>query len=563
MVAKDRGGRLEIGEDRSTVMADQSVETTDVAVVGYGPVGEMAAALLGMYGVRTMVLEKDKDPHDEPRASTIDDEVMRIFQLAGLAAEMLPDMMPTKAVRWVAANGDVLAEIPFEPGAVSIYGYATEIHFWQPRLEEVLRKAGGRFEDVSVKLGYEALGFDQDADGITLTARNTDTGETSSIRAQYVIACDGGRSPMRHLAEIQAVGSTNEHPWLVIDAEVKEPLENLDALQLDVNPQRPSVNYPMPLGHHRWEFMVMPGEDREAMQQEEMVNKLVSKYTDPAKIAILRKAVYVFHQRIAERWREGRLIFAGDAAHMMPPFLGQGLGAGVRDAANLCWKLAMVVKGTADPHVLDTYEAERRPHVEAMSEVSARNGQVIQTTNPAVAFLRDSVFKTLNRIPAAHEYITHMDFKPVPVYEEGLFGKDDKGKHHSAAGALFIQPHVETTTGQRVLLDEVLGPGFGVLTVGPEVAHDDAHSVRSRNFWASLNTRFVQVLPAGASADSGTTSPPDTETVIDVSAKIHNWLEEQGGQMVVIRPDRYVFGVFQANALAEAEERIRALSLGT
>ncbi len=541
-------------------MAD--VESTDVVVVGYGPVGQMAAALLGLYGVRTTVVEKDKDPHDEPRASTIDDEVMRIFELADLVKTMLPDMLPTKAVRWVAANGKVLAEIPFEPGAVSIYGYPTEIHFWQPKLEEVLREAGSRFKDVTVRLGEEAVGFEQDPDSITLSVRNSDTGETRSIRAQYIVACDGGRSAMRHLADIHAVGSTDEHPWLVIDAEVKEPLDNLDALQLDVNPQRPSVNYPMPLGHHRWEFMVMPGEDREAMQQEEMVNKLVSKYTDPAKITILRKAVYTFHERIAERWREGRLLFAGDAAHMMPPFLGQGLGAGVRDAANLCWKLAMVVKGTADPRVLDTYELERRPHVEAMSEVSARNGKVIQTTNPAVAFLRDSVFKTLNRIPPAHEYITHMDFKPVPVYEKGLFGKDDEGRHHPAAGALFIQPQVQTSTGQQVLLDEVLGPGFAVLTVGSEVAHDDDHSVRSRSFWASLNTRFIQVLAAGATVDRGAAAAPETGVVVDVDGRIHAWFEEHGGEMVVLRPDRYVFGVFPPNALAAAEDKIRTLALG-
>jgi 3-(3-hydroxy-phenyl)propionate hydroxylase len=156
-----------------------------------------------------------------------------------------------------------------------------------------------------------------------------------------------------------------------------------------------------------------------------------------------------------------------------------------------------------------------------------------------------------------------MDFKPVPVYEAGLFGKDDEGKHHPAAGALFIQPEVQTRTGQEVLLDQVLGPGFAILTVGPEVAHDDAHSVRSRNFWARLNTRYVQVLPAGSTVESGTTAPPDTETVVDASGRIHAWLEEHGGQMVVIRPDRYVFGVYPANALADAEDKVRMLNLGT
>jgi 3-(3-hydroxy-phenyl)propionate hydroxylase len=543
-------------------MKDQSVETTDVAVIGYGPVGEMAAVLLGMYGVRTAVFETKVAPNDQPRASTIDDEVMRIFEMAGLVPEMLPDMMPTKSIRWVAAKGKVLAEIPFEPGAVSIYGYATEIHFWQPKMEEVLRSAAGKFPHVSVHLGHEAIGVDQNADAITVTVRDNATGATRPVRAQYVLACDGGRSPVRHLADIGAVGSTDEHPWLVIDAEVKEPLKNLDALQLDVNPQRPSVNYPMPLGHHRWEFMVMPGEDREAIQQDDVVNKLISKYTDPAKIKILRKAVYVFHQRVAERWREGRLLFMGDAAHLMPPFLGQGMAAGVRDAANLCWKLAMVIKGTADPRVLDTYEEERRPHVEAMSEVSARNGKIIQATNPAVAFLRDSVFKTLNRIPAGHDYITHMDFKPVPVYETGLIDKDSSGEREPAAGALFIQPEVQTSTGERVLLDEVFGQGFAVIALGTGPARESADSPRSRDFWASLSTRFVQVLPAGATIDPQAAARPDTQVVVDVSGRIQAWLEEHDAQGVVVRPDRYVFGVFQADALAETEDKIRMSHLG-
>lgn len=547
---------------RGREMAGQSVETTDVAVIGYGPVGEMAAVLLGMYGVRTAVFETKPGPNDQPRASTIDDEVMRIFEMAGLVPELLPDMMPTKSIRWVASNGKVLAEIPFEPGAVSIYGYATEIHFWQPKLEEVLRNAARKFGHVSVNLGQEAVGVEQDADGITVTVRSNATGETRPVRAQYVLACDGGRSPVRHLAEIEAVGSTDEHPWLVIDAEVKEPLKNLDALQLDVNPDRPSVNYPMPLGHHRWEFMVMPGEDREAIQQDDVVNKLISKYTDPAKIKILRKAVYVFHQRVAERWRDGRLLFAGDAAHMMPPFLGQGMAAGVRDVANLCWKLAMVIKGTADPRVLDTYEEERRPHVEAMSEVSARNGKIIQTTNPAVAFLRDSVFKTLNRIPVTREYITHMDFKPVPVYETGLIDKDSSGDREPAAGALFIQPEVQTSTGQRVLLDEVFGPGFAVIALGTGPAPESAQSPRSRDFWASLSTRFVQVLPAGATVDPQAAAQPDTQVVVDVSGRIQAWLEEHDAQGVVVRPDRYVFGVFQADALAQTEDKIRMSHLG-
>jgi 3-(3-hydroxy-phenyl)propionate hydroxylase len=173
--------------------------------------------------------------------------------------------------------------------------------------------------------------------------------------------------------------------------------------------------------------------------------------------------------------------------------------------------------------------------------------------------MRDSVFKTLNRIPPAREFLNNMDFRPVPVYKTGLFAKDSAGGHHPAAGALFIQPHVQTSTGEQVLFDEVLGPGFAVLSLGP--AHEGVLSLRSRNFWASLPTRFVQILPAGATIDAAAAAP-DTITVIDVTGRLYAWFEEHRGQMAMLRPDRYVFGVFPAHALREAEDKTRALHLG-
>jgi 3-(3-hydroxy-phenyl)propionate hydroxylase len=541
-----------------------TVQEVDVAVVGYGPVGATVANLLGLYGVQTAVYEKEHDIFNVPRASACDDEVMRIFQTAGLSGEMLEHMTHPPGVRWVADNGDTLAELPFHDTELH-FGYPTQLFFWQPLLEKSLRDGVGRYPNVKINLGHEVETLEQNvddesADGrITLGVRDKSSGELIEVRARYVLGCDGGRSTTRHLVGVHESGKTNEHPWLVVDIAVKEPLKDLAYMHLYCNPSRPSVSYPMPMNHHRWEFMVMPGETAEQMEQEETVRQLISQYMDADGVEVVRKAVYNFHERVSDRWRIGRLFLLGDAAHMMPPFLGQGMSAGVRDAANLAWKLALVLHGTADDTVLDSYEMERRPHAEAMMHASVRNGSMIQTIRPQVAHLRDSVIKTLTRLPQVREYLSEADPRAAPEYKAGLMVDGQSHGRHGAEGHLFIQPKVQISGGETVLLDDALGEGFAVLSFA-----DDPRvrmGARSRNFWQSLSTRFVRVLPPGSSpTDKGS---GDAQEIADAEGKLVAWFQEHGAGVVVLRPDRYVFGVFADDGeIVAAEQALRAVRLG-
>jgi 3-(3-hydroxy-phenyl)propionate hydroxylase len=539
------------------------MKKVDVAIVGYGPVGATAAALLGLYGVQVALFEKENDIFNVTRASACDDEVMRVFQTAGLAKEMLEHMSHPPGVRWIADNGDVLAELPFHDTELR-YGYPTQLFFWQPLLEKSLRDGVGRYPNVEVNLGHEVETLEQSADDrsangrIKLGVRKKESGELIEVEAKYVLGCDGGRSMVRHLVGVHESGKTNEHPWLVVDIAVKEPLKDLSYMHLYCDPHRPTVSYPMPLNHHRWEFMVMPGESREEMEQTETVQRLLSTRLDTGEVEIVRKAVYNFHERVADKWRIGRLFLLGDAAHMMPPFLGQGMSAGVRDAANLSWKLAMVLRGMADDSILDSYEMERRPHAQAMMEASVRNGSIIQTVRPQVAHIRDVIVKTLTRIPQVQHYLGEADPRAAPVYKAGLMLDGHPHGSHAAEGHLFIQPQVKLPGGESVLLDDALGQGFAVLSFGEDPG--DRMSERSLSFWQGLPTRFLRILPAeSVPAEKGS---GQTYEISDAEGKLTDWFKEHNAGAVVLRPDRYVFGVFPADGIGDAERALRAAQLG-
>lgn len=255
------------------------------------------------------------------------------------------------------------------------------------------------------------------------------------------MACDGGRSTVRGLRSIAFTGSTYAQPWLVVDAKLEAPLTDVTSFQFIGNPDRPGVTLPLPGTHHRWEFMVLPGEDHAELATLENARRLVSPWVDPDRITILRHIVYTFHARAADQWRSGRVLLAGDAAHLMPPFAGQGLSSGLRDAHNLAWKLAAVVADGADPSLLDSYENERRPHVTRMTRLTRFSGAMVQTRRRRVATVRDAILKRAAHLP----YFTEGRFKPDLRYSSGAF--DGSGRR-AGAGHAFPQPTVRTSEGR-------------------------------------------------------------------------------------------------------------------
>ncbi|MFF8994550.1 FAD-dependent monooxygenase [Streptomyces sp. NPDC014983] len=318
-----------------SVRGDDS--TYDVAVIGYGPTGVTAANLLGARGLRVVVLERDAEVFSRARAISTDEEVVRIWQRAGLAERLKPDMLAERPLDFVDARGRAFVSVhPTSRG----HGHPPQMFIYQPALEKVLREGADRYPNVEVLLRHECLRLRQDADGVELTVVGTADDSVRHLRASYVIAADGGSSLTRAQLNVGYEGRTYDDRWVVIDTKMLRPWPDHDRLRFRCDPARPAVDCPTPLGHHRWEFPILPGDDETYLTTDDAIYALVARYgIGRDQIEILRATVYSHHVRFAARFRVGRVFLAGDAAHAMPPWIGQGMAAGVRDAANLCWKL--------------------------------------------------------------------------------------------------------------------------------------------------------------------------------------------------------------------------------
>ncbi|MFN0160138.1 MAG: bifunctional 3-(3-hydroxy-phenyl)propionate/3-hydroxycinnamic acid hydroxylase [Burkholderiales bacterium] len=485
----------------------------DVAIVGLGPVGAALANLLGQAGVSVVAFERDAEVYPLPRAVHFDGEVMRIFHTMGLKAEVEAVTRPgLKPMEFVNAEGRVLL-VRGGNAALGPHGCANNHYFNQPQLERTLRAGLRRFPAVHLKTRHEVFAIAEDGDGATLSVENCANGELLHMRARYVVGCDGARSLVRRL-----MGSRNEdlglhQPWLVFDALLKRDPGLPDHTVQYCDPQRPITYCNLRGERRRWEIMLMPGDDPVTIARPENVYRLLSRWISPEDVDLERAVVYTFHSVITHGWRRGRLMIAGDSAHQTPPFLGQGMCAGIRDAANLAWKLALVLNGAADDSLLETYESERLPHVRAFIELAVKLGDMIQTVDPEVAAERD------RRLAAGDpEVITF----PAPGLGPGV--RED-------AAAPVGQPFPQPPLADGHLLDNALGGQFGLIGRAKLLGTaDEATRQRLRE------TRVVELD--------------------DRHPALRDWLDAHDAGAVLLRPDRYVAGVARD---AAGLERLAAL----
>ena len=473
----------------------------DVAIVGLGPTGATLANLLGAAGLSVLVLEKEAGIFPLPRAIHFDGEVLRILQAAGLRDEALAISRPgEQGMHFVNGAGETML-IRGGTAALGPHGCANNYYFHQPELEAVLRKGLARFANVDIRLRHEVVGVEQDASGATLRVRAIEGDRIQNMRSRYVVGCDGARSPVRQRMGSAMADLGLKQPWLVFDVVLEKEVDLPQHTVQHCNPARP-MTYCNVVGHRRrWEIMVLPGDDREAMVQPEALWQMVAPWVRPDQARLERAAIYTFHSVIAEGWRDGRLLLAGDACHQTPPFLGQGMCAGIRDAANLAWKLEAVLKGRAPAALLDTYESERAPHVRALIELAVRLGNIIQTTNPELAADRDAKFRTGQ--PEIFEL-------PPQMLGAGAFDATPG----ALAGSPFPQPRLDDGR----LLDELLGHRSAVIGHAPALASAaPATSDRWRRAGAIVIDR------------------PD--------ASLRDWLDSHQAHAVILRPDRYIVGV--------------------
>jgi 3-(3-hydroxy-phenyl)propionate hydroxylase len=468
----------------------------DVLICGLGPVGQLLALLLGDLGVAVIAVDEADEPYDLPRAAVVDDEVLRIFQSAGVDGAVLQAAQVQPAVSFVTAGGRALQVLRTEDGDL---GQPPLVSIHQPSMERALVAALSDRPTVDLRWGQRLLALDRDAEGVTAQVRPTADGPPRALRARYLVGCDGGRSAVRGSVQIPFGGSTFAQRWVVIDALLDRPLASAPHPHFHGDTGRPTVCLPMSPGRHRWEFMLHGDEDAAPFLEPERMAKLMAPWIADEHVEIERAVIYTFHARTAERWRAGRVLLAGDAAHVMPPFVGQGFSSGARDAANLAWKLDAVLRGTP-ARLLDTYEQERRPHVTSMQKLAVRWGGIVQTADPRVGRRRDRTLQAVHRVGVA-AWIEDRA-KPLPTYGAGAFAhRPSRLPWRRAVGSLFPQPTVDGTR-----LDELLVRGWTAVATTEEAA-------------AALRGAGVETL-----------------TLREV-----DWLERRGLTWALLRPDRFVF----------------------
>ncbi|HEX2590391.1 MAG TPA: bifunctional 3-(3-hydroxy-phenyl)propionate/3-hydroxycinnamic acid hydroxylase [Rhizomicrobium sp.] len=473
--------------------------TCDVLVVGLGPVGAVLSALLAQEGLTVVAIDRDAEVYPLPRAAHFDHEIMRIFQQIGVAEEVLTHSRPAPAYEFRNATGEILMR--FDLGREGAGGWPQSFMFNQPGMERAVRARLAKSDKVDVRLNRRLRSFEQAEGNVTAILDTPDSEEI--VTARYLVGCDGARSAVREASGIALASLDFDEPWLVIDA-IPGPNARLPDVNLQLcDPARPTTCVLMGPGRHRWEFMLKPGETAEQVLDDDFIQSLLVPWNVAADIAIDRKAVYRFHGLVAEQWRKGRVLLAGDAAHQMPPFAGQGMCSGLRDAANLSWKLAAVLRGGPEA-LLDTYQLEREPHVRQTIMLAIGMGRAVCTTDPAIAAARDAQMLEQRRNGASS-----LPPPPDAALSDGCLHKSPR------AGAIFPQPRSET--GAR--LDDVLG-------VGP---------------WLIARTPTDATIPAFSLTD---------ERLRPFGPVLKDWLGD--ADAVLIRPDRYVFGTGEPTSLLAA-----------
>lgn len=546
----------------ATVFGGDGPSTSDpeVCIVGLGPTGLVLAHLLAERGIRVLVLEREPESYGMARAVYTDDECLRILQAAGVADEVHADMVVDLPVQWVRADRSVLVQF-HDPSRRN--GWPTSNFFYQPDFEETIERRLRERPEVTIRRGRAVTGFNQDGDGVALThvgclgagyGRDTvdlvpDSEET--VRVAYVVGADGGRSTIRAGLGIEMTGRSFPQRWLVLDLRAQDGVDafgHLPYFDFVCDPQLPTVSCPQPGGRHRFEFMLHDDAATADFESPEKAAELMARYLNPEDVHIDRQLVYTFNALVAERWREGRVFLAGDAAHMTPQFIGQGMNAGVRDADNLSWKLADVLRGRADDSLLDRYETERRPHARAMIGLSVFNKDLVSTANPWAIRAREVGLAVCTRLPVARTAITQMKIKPKPRLAHGGYEGTARRLRGlvGAEGTLLPQPPVRTNAGRPARLDDALGTGWCLIGVGVDPRH------LAGDTWAHVDPRPVTIYQPG-------TRPQRRPGDADLSAGLESleatdpswssWLRGKrirAGSVIVLRPDKYVHSVLSA-----------------
>jgi len=511
--------------------------------VGYGPVGQTLAALLGRAGHRVVVFERFKEIYRLPRAVHIDHEIMRLLQSLGLSEVLADEMIPVDAYRWFGADGEPL--LRFEPRSPAPSGWEGDYMFFQPELERAIDGHACVPSGVTVERGWAAEMLTQSDEGVELRLQRVSEdepgrialiGETRTVSARWVVGADGANSFVREASGITRRDLGFQERWLVVDAEPHDmgALAHLPIASQRCDPLRPTTVVQSGPRHRRWEFMLLPHEQASDYEDPRRVWSLLEPWYRPNDGPLTRSAVYEFRSMLADRMRSGRVLLVGDAAHLTPPFLGQGLCSGLRDAVNLAWKLDLVLRGLAAAQVLDTVDRERQPQNEAIIRLAIELGKVLCQLDPRAAAERDAMLRQVQAPPPLE----------LPPLTGGALHQPRDGSSDGLAGALSVQGVVRRA-GREGRFDDVVGRGFQLIVVGGDPVAPLPSEQR-----ALVDMLDISVASLDPAAPGG---------VRDVDGRLSAWLTEHEAHAVLVRPDFYVFGSCpSARALPDLLENLRA-----
>jgi len=511
-------------------MTSHIPSSVDVAIIGFGPVGASLAALLGQRGCRVAVFDKSEQIYPLPRAFALDHEAMRTFQQIGIAGALAAHITPYRPTIYQGADGQPIQHFDMGPAPYPL-AWAPSYTFNQPALETALRAAVGALPNVQVHLGHEVTDVQEAHGGAALTVQAAG-GSPREVHARYVVACDGGTSPARKRLGLRLKSLDFDEPWIVIDMHVNESvLARLPDTNIQYcNPARPCTYVVGPGTHRRWEFLLLPHEAEQREMPPEAIWQLLAPWLAPGEATIWRAATYRFHAVVLEQWRQGPVLLAGDSAHQMPPFLAQGMCQGLRDAANLAWKLDWVLKGHAGEELLDSYGTERGPQVEAVTATVKRLGQIICERDPTRACERDEHL----RAQQGHQVRMQLRQSLLPGVHHGLIDHDE-----APMGTPFPQPVCQIgTAGHEQMMDDLLGHGF-VLVLR------DAPSAEQLAQWTDALQRLQAQV---ACIDTTTRAVAGMQALHEADGILARWFGQHGCNAALVRPDHIVYGVAQGTA---------------
>jgi 2-polyprenyl-6-methoxyphenol hydroxylase-like FAD-dependent oxidoreductase len=460
-----------------------------------------------------LVLEQHERLWPFPRAGHLDHEVMRIFQGLGLAEEISAVCDESTEYVMFDSAGQVLRELPRRWTTPS--GWPASYHFYQPELEAVLHASAARSPRVSLRRGWQVTKVADAPEGAEVAARHVTSGERRTFRAAYAVGADGANSTVRQAAGRTFTDLGFQADWLVIDVRLADGVDpGIPSTGQWCDPARPHHAARSHGRYARWEFMLLDSDDREEICRDASIWALLSSWLRPGEAKIIRRTVYTFRSAIATPWRRGHVALAGDAAHLMPPFLGQGMCSGLRDGSTLAWMLDLVIRGVSHPRLLDCYESERAGHVRRIIDESVRIGRVVCLTDPVAAADRDA---RMREEPALESPL-------LPALGPGVLS----ARPGPLTGRLSVQPSVRCAAGPPALLDSVLGPGFHLL----------GWDADPRQFLDRRGAELAGRLGIRTAAIGRTPAAP----VHDVTGAWCDWMEGAGARLVLVRPDHYVFG---------------------